>query len=128
MLEVIKQYEYESESWKRVLGFFQEECINFKKRLSEILKHEVSSDLLERAEYFQYKFITHDELIRLLYNDIVNQCKLLQKEILVDGERLDHLVKVQHKLRYEIKIEEKEFSKLREEFNGYLIENFLQMY
>jgi hypothetical protein len=127
-MKVIRQYEYENESWKRVLVFFQEESINFKKRLADILNYEVTSELLERAEYFQNKFISHDEMMRLLFNDIIQQQRSLVKEGKIDGERFGLLIKKQQRLRNDIKLEEEQFARLREEFNSYVAENFLQLY
>ncbi len=119
----LKQLQYESDTWKRLLGFMMEENIHLKNRLSDILKDKFNEDLLEVVEIFQTDFIKEDEMIGLLRNEVVELDKLLVREIFEDGtiiKKVDAKIK---NLRIKIQNVEKEFSNLKSEFNNYLSEN-----
>jgi len=66
----IRQFIYESESWKRLLFFYREENVYYRNRLSELLNDTVIGEILERAEYFQGHFVMSDETIYWLMNEI----------------------------------------------------------
>lgn len=117
------QLQYESDTWKRTLGFLIDENIHLKNRLSEILKEQFNRNLLDEVETFQNKFIHEDELISLLRNDVAEIDKLLTREIFEDGKTATLIDKNLQKIRNNILIAEKEFSRLKLEFNGYLSEN-----
>lgn len=119
----LKQLQHESEAWKRLLGFMTDESIHLKYRLSEVLKDKFDKNLLDELEDFQSKFITKDELIRLLRNDLAELDKLLVREIFDDGNIMKKIGTQLHKLRNNIEVAERQFSKLKSEFNSYLLEN-----
>lgn len=118
-----KQLQYENETLKRLLGFMKDENVHLKTRLSEVLKNNFDNRLLEEVENFQSRFIKEDELIGLLRNDAAELDRLLAREIFEDGQITDQVVKQLKKLQRNIKIAEKQFSKLKLEFNNYLSEN-----
>ena len=62
----LRQLKYESDTWKRLLGFVMEENIHLKNRLSEVLKANFDKNLLNDVENFYSEFIRADELIGLL--------------------------------------------------------------
>jgi regulator of replication initiation timing len=119
----LKQLQYESDSWKRLLGFIMDENIHLKNRLSEVLKDKFDNNLLEEVEGFQSSFIKEDELIGLLRNDVAELDKLLVREIFEDGKIANEIDKKLNRLRNNITIAEKQFGKLKVEFNSYLSEN-----
>jgi regulator of replication initiation timing len=119
----LKQLQYESDSWKRLLGFIVDENIHLKNRLSEVLKDKFDNNLLEEVEGFQSSFIKEDELIGLLRNDVAELDKLLVREIFEDGKIANEIDKKLNRLRNNITIAEKQFGKLKVEFNSYLSEN-----
>jgi regulator of replication initiation timing len=119
----LKQLQYESDTWKRVLGFMMEENIYLKNRLSEILKDKFDKNLLEQVEGFQSSFVKEDEMIGLLRNEVAELDKLLVREIFEDGTIIKKVdAKLKH-MRHNIKNAEKEFSRLKSDFNNYLSEN-----
>jgi regulator of replication initiation timing len=119
----LKQLQYESDTWKRVLGFMMEENIYLKNRLSEILKDKFDKKLLEQVEGFQSSFVKEDEMIGLLRNEVAELDKLLVREIFEDGTIIKKVdAKLKH-MRHNIKNAEKEFSRLKSDFNNYLSEN-----
>lgn len=118
----LKQLHYEVETWKRLLSFMTDENIRLKNRLSEILQERFNSDLLEEVEIFQSNFLKEDEMISLLRNDIAEFDKLLTREVFEDGKLAKKVEKKMETLRANIETAEKDFGKLKTEFNSYLIE------
>lgn len=120
----IKQLQYESNSWKRLVGFMMDENIHLKNRLSEVLKDKFNRNLLEGVEGFQNRFVKEDELIGLLRNDVAELDKLLLKEsTFEDRNTLSNIDRKLNTLRNNILTAEKEFSNLKMEFNTYLSQN-----
>ena len=118
----LQQLKHESDMWKRVLGFMKEENIHLKNRLSEILKTDISNDLLMKAEAFQNSFVREDDLILFLQNDIAVFDKLLMREIFEDGTIMNKLTESLKAIRKNISNEERQFNKLKLEFSNYLLE------
>lgn len=119
----LKQLQYESDTWKRLLGFMMDENIHLKNRLSEVLKDKFNKNLLVEIEGFQNNFIKEDELIGLLRNDVAGLDKLLEREIFEDGKIVNEIDRRLKNLRNNIVYAEKQFGKLKLEFNNYLSEN-----
>ena len=119
----LKQLQYESDTWKRLLGFLMDENIHLKNRLSDVLNEEFDKDLLLEIEDFQMNFIKEDQLIGLLRNDVAGIDKLFEKEIFEDGKTLNEIDRKLKNLRNNIEYAEKEFRRLKLEFNNYLSEN-----
>jgi len=119
---ILRQLEYESNTWKRLLGFMIDENIHLKNRLIEILKSISDEDLLEEMENFHSRFIKEDALINLLRNDVTEFDKLLMREIFEDGKIFDKVTRQLNELRNNIFIAEVQFSKLKSDFNNYLTE------
>ena len=66
----IRHFQKESESWKRLLEYIQQENSYLKDLLADIVSQDINRELLGRAEEFQNQFITKDEMIALLRGDI----------------------------------------------------------
>jgi hypothetical protein len=119
----LKQLQYESDTWKRLLGFMMEENSYLKNRISEILKDKFNKNLLEKLEYFQSRLVKEDGLIGLLRNDVAELDKLLEREIVENGKIIKEIDKTLKRLRNNIIVIEKQFGKLKLEFNSFLLEN-----
>ena len=117
-----KQLQYESETWKRLLSFMMDENVYLKNRLSEILKNSFDRNLLEEIENFQNRFIKEDSWIGLLRHDVVEFDKLLERDISEDGQVAPEINSRLNKLRNNIINADKEFDRLKTEFNSYLLE------
>ncbi len=117
------QLQYESDTMKRLLGFMMDENIHLKNRLSEVLKAEFNKDLLDEVELFLSRFIKEDELISLLRNDLSELDKLLMKNAFEKELIKKEVYKRIKNLANNILIAERQFSKLKLEFNNYLSEN-----
>lgn len=121
---VIKQYVYEAESWGRMLAFFLRENVSFKTRLAEIVNYNLNPDDLEIAEKFQEEFISQDRIISFLSDELHQQSKLLERDLYEDGELFKEVMRNQKKLRRDLKKAEQLFGKVKEDFDGYLNDNF----
>lgn len=113
-----EQFHHENKTWIRLLEFFKQENYFMKNRLSEVLDHNVDKEFLALAEQFQNKFVLKDEYIDELRHDVSMQDKDL------NGTNVEpvtaRLVKTQGKLRNEMEYFEKDFNKLKTDFNKYL--------
>lgn len=113
-----EQFLHENKTWNRLLEFFKQENAFLKTRLAEVVDHRTDKEFLTLAEQFQNKFIIKDEYIDELRHDVNLQQQGLTKK---DNELLDrNTLKKQEKLRNEMEYFEKDFTKLKNEFNKYL--------
>jgi len=119
----LKQLLFESDSWKRLVGFMMDENIQMKQRLTIILKDNFDKNLLEEVENFQSTFIKGDELINLLRNDVGELDKLLVREIFEDGKIIKDIDGSLKRLRNDIINAERHFSNLKLEFNNFVVTN-----
>jgi hypothetical protein len=119
----LKQLQYESDSWKRSLGFMLDENVHFKIRLSEILQEEFNPDLLEECEKFQSKFIHEDNIIIQLEKEILKTDRMLVRERFDEVHILEIVNSSFIRLRMKINRIEKQFGKLKSAFIHFLSEN-----
>ena len=117
------QFRHESDTWKRYLQFIQQENNHLKTRLSQVLQHDTDEQFLERAEYFQSKFIAEDDTVNMLRQDIHELDTMLSKEIPEDQNTIKELQKKLKKMHKDMEIVERQFSKLKSDFNLYLTES-----
>jgi predicted RNase H-like nuclease (RuvC/YqgF family) len=121
--DILKQLRYECDTWKRELCFMQGENVRLKTRLSEILREGIDNNLLEEIEDFQNRFVREDAVIGVLRNEIAELDRLLANEVFKDGATIrksDNKIK---SLRQTIIATEKDFIRLKSEFNSYIREN-----
>ena len=119
----LKQLWLETDTWKRLMSFIIDENIQLKNRIAEVLKDGVDASLLEAVEKFHNKSVEGDLFVGLLRNDVAELEKLLTKDMLDDEKTIRQVETLIIKLRNNIAIAEKQFSKLKLEFNTYLSEN-----
>nr|WP_294906112.1 hypothetical protein [uncultured Lacibacter sp.] len=117
------QFRHESDTWKRYLQFIQQENNHLKNRLAQVLQHDTDEQFLERAEYFQSKFIAEDDTVNMLRQDIHELDSFLQKETIEDASSVKDLQKKLKKMHKDMEIVERQFNKLKSDFNLYLTES-----
>jgi hypothetical protein len=115
--KMFSQFRHEHETWKRYLHFIQQENNYLKTRLSQVLQHDTDVEFLERAEYFQNKFLSEDETVHLLRQDVHELERLLAKE---DGVSINDLQKKFKKLSRDMETVERQFNRLKSDFNSFL--------
>ncbi len=121
---LLNQFQHENDTWKRDLAFIREESILIKNRLSDIVKS-MDNDrarMLEQIEYFQNCFLAQDDKIRTLVKEVQNHGNLLVRDVYEDGHLIRSVKSLQARLRKEMVKTEREFNKLKFEFNNYLSE------
>lgn len=119
-MEKLKQFQNECNAWSRTLDYIQMEIDFLKTRLADTLVG-VNKASLWQIENFQNKFITREAVLALFRKDIKEQSELLGMTGYVD---INRAMTRQLKLREDIEKLEKEFSKLKLDFNNYLTELF----
>jgi hypothetical protein len=115
----LKQLWLETDTWKRLLSFIIDENIQLKNRISEVLKDGIDTQLLEEVEKFHNRSLEGDLFIGLLRNDVAELDKLLAKEIQKDNKTIGQTETQIIKLRNNIAIAEKQFSKLKLDFYAF---------
>ena len=118
----LKQLQYESETWKRLLGFIADENIYLKSRLAEVLRDSSDRSLLDEAENFQSEFVQEDGRIGFLRNELAELDKLLVREVFEDGAIAKNVESKLNRIRHNMRNTELQFIKLKSEFNNYLAE------
>lgn len=113
----LEQLYHELDTWTRTLNYIQQENIHLKNRLAAIVKNGLSSESLEKVEYFQNCFLDKDAVIGLLRQDIGRENRL-QQSLLGKDNLAAHC-----KLRKDMDLMEKEFSSLKFDFNSYVSES-----
>lgn len=117
----VRQFQHESNTWKRNLEFLTQENVNLKNRLAEVLQTiPDDEDILEAAEGYQSEFLREDETIRLMRGDISKHDALLQKGVYENGFSIKELSRKQKKLSEGVKDIVAGFNKLKFDFNNYL--------
>jgi hypothetical protein len=116
----LKQISQETEAWKKMLGFLQQDNILQKNKLAEMLgnHHAKNEDLLEIVEEYQHQFLQQDQEFRLMWHDITGLEKL-SKENNCEVEPIEITHKL-GKLRKEIKTLGINFDKLKTGFDNFL--------
>ncbi len=108
-------------AWERLLDFFKQENSHLKTRLSEVLDDKTDKDFLALAEHFQNQFILKDEFVDEMSHDVREQ----EKTLVVVAEKKanieERLIKKQQKIRNEMEFLEKDFNRMKNEFNKYLV-------
>ena len=117
------QLQYEINTWKRLLSFMSEENIQLKNRLSEVLKNNFDKNLLEEVEIYYTNIIKEDELFILLRNEINELDNLLVRKVFEEEEFMKNFEKKFRRFSNNIKNSEKQFGKLKMNFNNYLTIN-----
>ena len=108
-------------AWERLLDFFKQENSHLKIRLSEVLDNKTDKDFLALAEHFQNQFILKDEFVDEMSHDVREQeqnlVTLADKKATIE----ENLIKKQQKIRNEMEFLEKDFNRIKNEFNKYLV-------
>jgi nitrogenase subunit NifH len=116
-----EQFLQESAAWLRLLDFFKQENSYLKTRLSVVLDNKTDREFLNHAEHYQNLFILKDEFI----NEIAKDAKMHEDKLKQVSQMKkmpdDKQVKQHQKLRNEVEHLEKEFIRMKHDFNKALI-------
>ncbi len=120
LVSKLKQLQHEGETWKRLLSFMQEENAHQKNRVSKILVENINKKIIKDIAEFYSCFVSEDEQINLLQNEIEKVEKELKEEIRTKGELKKSIEKKINSLRCNISETEKAFGIIKMSFNKYL--------
>ncbi|MEP6794132.1 MAG: hypothetical protein ABJB16_07390 [Saprospiraceae bacterium] len=120
---LLKQIQYENETWKKVIYTMMDENVHFKLRLTEVLKPEHEKNFLEKAENFQTCFLELDEKILILRDHLTRLNKLIMEKNETD-QQMVIIKNSRNDFRTNMNLLENHFNKLREDFNQYLFKNY----
>jgi seryl-tRNA synthetase len=118
------QFHHENLTWERLIDFLKQENSFLKNRLAQVLDHDgpLVEQFVAVAEQFQNQFISKDGFFDELKHDIHEQeLKLTQAGVERDSIVSKKIIKQQEKLRNEMIYLEKDFTRLKNEFNDYLL-------
>jgi len=119
--EKLEQFHHENQTWVRSIDFFKQENAYLKNRLSQVVDKSFDKNFLAQAEHFQNQFIIKDEFMDELKHDVNEQSRVLRDRYLKTGLNLDEsAARRQMNLREQVEFLERDFTKLRNEFNTYL--------
>ncbi len=121
----LRQLQFESDGWKRMIAFISEENINCKNRISEILKKDFNTELLGSLEHFQTGFLHEDSRLSLLRNEVAEFDQLLVREVFGDGQIINNVKKKMKRIKNNIAAAENAFSQLKSDFNNCLSEQLV---
>lgn len=121
---ILRQFMYESEEWGRLLAFMKQENVFYKSRLAEIVNETEDEETITKAENFNEDFLSQDRIIGFLSDEVKRQSKLLQKDLYLQGEILNDVIRHQKKLRSDIGKTEEIFSGIKRSFSGFLVSLF----
>lgn len=117
----IEQFLEECSGWRRLLEFFRQENSYLKTRLSMMLDRNTDTDFLTLAEQYQSLFLLKDEFFTEILQDVKRHEEALKMIIQKKMWAEDITEKKQKKLRNEIEFLEKDFAKMKDEFNKQLL-------
>jgi len=115
------KYELEIGRWQKRLEQLQQENVQLKTKVADIIKDDIDMNILERMEYFLTSFINKDAVLALLRYDLAEQLKATRKNS--DAASTSLIEKKQLKLSQDMTKMEEEFDRLKLDFNTY-IESF----
>jgi len=119
------QFKHENDTWLRTLDYFQQENIYLKNRIAQIAKTNINSIFLNALEAYQTRFVDKDAVISILRYDIMLQNDLIEDNKSGETPALNNrIIQNQNKLREDMVRMEREFNRLKFDFNNYLSEAF----
>lgn len=116
----LRQWQYESDGWKRQLEFNECETGYLLERLSQAIRESGDENFLANAERFQSRFVDLHQGMRALKAQVAAFDHILVEELYLDGEPVNGTVKIFHNLKNRVAAEEREFRKLKAEFDQYI--------
>ncbi len=117
----VDQFLHEILTWERALDFYKQENSFLKTRLAQVVDKNTDKNFIDLAEYFNNRFISSDEYISDITQDIRFQKNAIDEHLknkLKVDQKMDVL---QTKLRSEMDRLETKINLLKKEFNKQLV-------
>jgi hypothetical protein len=116
-----KQLSNEHAEWKSTLGFYKDELVIFKQRLTEVSGKNTGKEIMQLAEQFQNQFLIHGENIDTIRHDINTHLNRMAAEM---QEQAGHIsqeqLAVHEQLKERVRMADKLFTEMKHEFALFL--------
>jgi hypothetical protein len=111
------QFLQECVGWLRLLDFLKQENSFLKTRLSSVVDYETNRDFLNEAEQYQNIFLLRDEFINEIIKDAKTQHDIVRQVLSLEKTIDERTNRQQLKLRNEVERLERDFIKMKNDFN-----------
>jgi hypothetical protein len=107
-------------AWQSTLGFYKDELVVYKNRLTEIAGKNTGKETMQMVEHFQNQFLLHIETIDTLAHDIKIHLGSMAAEMQHQAGHISHQQLAGHdRLKERFDAEDKMFRNLKQEFAGF---------
>jgi hypothetical protein len=116
-----KQLSNEHAAWQSSLGFYKDELVIYRGRLTEIAGKNTSKEIMQQTEHFQNQFLVHIESIDTISHDIKMHVKQMAAEMQEQAGHISHQqLAVHEQLKERVETEDRLFTGLKHEFALFL--------
>jgi hypothetical protein len=123
----IEHIKNENEEGLKILELMEQECIQMKTRLSRLLEHNSSNDVVDKAEQLQNQILLKEEAIILIRQDFKTQAQRIQNFNIPSGHiTAQSLIEKQEQIYKQINYLKKECLQMQEKFNEYVLKYMIQ--
>ena len=117
----LNQFQFELQSWIRLIEFLNQETTYLKNRLSEVIDQIRDRENLALAEHFQNQFIVKDDIYDHIMHDLKKQSyKWKEIKSFSSKDLHEDLNKTRKNLSDQIAFIERDHAVLTKDYNSYL--------
>ena len=117
----LNQFQFELQSWIRLIEFLNQETTYLKNRLSEVIDQIRDRENLALAEHFQNQFIVKDDVYDHIMHDLKKQSyKWKEIKSFSSKDLHEDLNKIRKNLSDQIAFIERDHAVLTKDYNSYL--------
>ncbi|MEN9952140.1 MAG: hypothetical protein RLZZ520_408 [Bacteroidota bacterium] len=117
----LNQFQFEVQSWIRLIEFLNQETTYLKNRLSEVIDQIKDRENLALAEHFQNQFIVKDDVYDHIMHDLKKQSyKWKEIKSFNSKDAQEDLKKTRKNLSDQIEFIERDHAVLTKDYNTYL--------
>ena len=117
----LHQFQFELQSWIRLIEFLNQETTYLKNRLSEVIDQIRDRENLALAEHFQNQFIVKDDIYDHIMHDLKKQSyKWKEIKSFSSKDLHEDLNKIRKNLSDQIAFIERDHAVLTKDYNSYL--------
>jgi hypothetical protein len=117
----LNQFQFELQSWIRLIEFLNQETTYLKNRLSEVIDQIRDRENLALAEHFQNQFIVKDDIYDHIMHDLKKQSyKWKEIKSFSSKDLHEDLNKIRKNLSDQIAFIERDHAVLTKDYNSYL--------
>jgi ribosomal protein L10 len=116
----VKHLTNEHSEWRSSLGFYKDELVVYKNRLTEIAGKNTANETMQQVEHFQNQFVLHIEAIDTLNHDINGHLNGMADAMKEHAGHVTQEQLAEHaRLKERFETEDKMFVELKHEFTQF---------